>query len=71
MPAASTYEQEQCVKKQAGQEQGSAVKMKSVFKEAGVDGVWACVPLMRVLAQCLSQEWLDSVQEAYKFCCYS
>lgn len=39
------------MKKQDGQEQGSAVKMKPVFKEARVDDVWACVPLMRVLAQ--------------------
>lgn len=71
MPVASTYEQKQCAKKQAGQEQGSAVKMKPVFKEAGIDDVWACMPRMRALAQCPSQEWLGSVQEAYKFCCYS
>lgn len=46
---ASMQEQEQCVKKQAGWEQGSAVKMKPVFKEAGGDGVWAWMLLMRKL----------------------
>lgn len=37
------------MKKQAGQEQGSAVKMKPVCEEAGGDDGWACVPLMREL----------------------
>lgn len=47
------------MKTQAGQEQGSAV-----CEEAGVDDGWACVPLMRELFQCPSQEWLGLVQGA-------
>lgn len=52
------------MKKQAGREQGSAVKGKPVCEEAGVDDGRACVPLRRELCQCPSREWLGSVQEA-------